>query len=105
MEFDMSKQAKDDGLTVWAAVSPSGEIVKSSVGSFRSIAQRYAKQRRNYVVVKIAKISPNITKPLEISPEEKAIMEHKPVTIDPKTLLEQLRPQTKRPRGRPRKAA
>jgi hypothetical protein len=47
-------------IAIYAAVGPAGEIVKSSIGTFRSNASRFAQARRNYTVVKLAEINPSI---------------------------------------------
>lgn len=53
--------AKDDNtIQIWAAMSPAGEIVKSSIGSFRIHAMRYAQTRKNFTVVKLAEIKANV---------------------------------------------
>lgn len=47
-------------IPIYAAVSPDGQVVKSSVGTFMASAKRFAAQRRNYSVIKLAEISANI---------------------------------------------
>lgn len=47
-------------IPIFAAVSPSGMIVKSSISTFRIHAQRYAVQRKNFSVVKLADINAEI---------------------------------------------
>jgi hypothetical protein len=51
---------KESVISIYAAVGPSGDIVKSSVGTFRAVASRFAQARRNYTVVKLAEISPSV---------------------------------------------
>lgn len=43
-------------LTIWGAVGPNGQLVKSSVGTFKSVAARWALRRGNYEVVKLGVI-------------------------------------------------
>jgi hypothetical protein len=44
-------------LTVWGAVGPNGHVVKSSVGIFKAVANRWALRRGNYEVIALGKIS------------------------------------------------
>lgn len=43
-------------VTVWGAVGPNGQIVKSSVGIFKAVANRWALRRGNFEVVALGKI-------------------------------------------------
>lgn len=47
---------KSNGLTIWGAIGPNGQLVKSSVGTFKSEAKRWAIRRGNYEVVKLGTI-------------------------------------------------
>lgn len=47
-------------ISIYAAMSPKGEIVKSSVGSFKSQATRFANSRKNFTVVKLAEIEAKV---------------------------------------------
>lgn len=47
-------------IPIYAAISPDGEIFKSSISPFRIHAQRYAVQRKNFQVVKLADINAEI---------------------------------------------
>lgn len=47
-------------IPIYAAISPRGEIIKSSIGTFRIHAHRFAKQYKNFTVVKLAEINPEI---------------------------------------------
>lgn len=44
-------------LTLWGAKGPDGLVVRSSIGTFRSVAQRYALRKKNYEVVKLGSIN------------------------------------------------
>lgn len=57
-------------LTIWGAVGPNGQLVKSSVGTFKSVAARWALRRGNYEVVKLGTI-PTPGKVEEEAPEPK----------------------------------
>lgn len=48
---------ENSGLTLWAARGPSGDLIRGSIGTFRSNAQRWAIRRRNYEVVKLGTLS------------------------------------------------
>jgi hypothetical protein len=53
----MSNVEKKTGdLTVWGAVGPNGQVVKSSIGTFKSVANRWAIRRGNYEVVKLGTV-------------------------------------------------
>lgn len=54
----MSDNEKKEGeeLTVWGAVGPNGHVVKSSIGIFKAVANRWALKRGNYEVVKLGTI-------------------------------------------------
>jgi hypothetical protein len=60
-----------DDLTIWGAVGPNGQLVKSSVGTFKSVAARWALRRGNYEVVKLGTI-PSPGRFEEETPEVKA---------------------------------
>lgn len=62
---------KSDELVIWGAVGPHGELVKSSVGTFKSVAARWALRRGNYEVVKLGTI-PSPGKAEEEEMEEEA---------------------------------
>lgn len=62
-------------IPIWGAVGPDGTLVKSSIGTFRAVAERWAIRRGNYEVVKLGTVHPPRTDVLPV----------------------------KRPRGRPRK--
>lgn len=65
-------KAENEDLTIWGAVGPNGQLVKSSVGTFKSVAARWALRRGNYEVVKLGTIpSPGKTVDEE-KKEEKA---------------------------------
>ena len=62
-----------DELTIWGAVGPNGQLVKSSVGTFKSVAARWALRRGNYEVVKLGTIpSPGKIEEKEEVPERRA---------------------------------
>jgi hypothetical protein len=56
----MIMSEKDNAITIYAAIGPNGDIIKSSIGSFRSQAARFASERKNYTVVKLAEINPTV---------------------------------------------
>lgn len=43
-------------LSLWAAQGPDGLIVRSSIGTFRSVAQRFALRKKNYEVVRLGSV-------------------------------------------------
>jgi hypothetical protein len=53
--------SKPEMIPIFAAVSPNGDIVKSSISTFRVHARRYAAQKKNFSVVKLADINAEIT--------------------------------------------
>lgn len=64
---------KPDDLVIWGAVGPNGQLVKSSVGTFKSVAARWALRRGNYDVVKLGTIpSPGKLEEEEEAPKVKA---------------------------------
>lgn len=89
----MSDVEKKEGeeLTVWGAVGPNGHVVKSSIGIFKAVANRWALRRGNYEVVKLGTIKAPI---MEGSGEEK---------VAKKRNREVRGPQPRAKRGRPRK--
>lgn len=53
---DVEKKNEGEELTVWGAVGPNGHVVKSSIGIFKAVANRWALRRGNYEVVKLGTI-------------------------------------------------
>jgi len=74
-------------LTVWGAVGPNGHVVKSSVGIFKAVANRWALRRGNYEVVALGKI-------------HVPTMEEKPVEAKQKRHREVRGPTSRGPRGK-----
>lgn len=70
-------EKKGEELTVWGAVGPNGHVVKSSIGIFKAVANRWALKRGNYEVIKLGTIiAPPVddTKPAEeAKPQQKRI--------------------------------
>ena len=64
-------KTENEDLTIWGAVGPNGQLVKSSVGTFKSVAARWALRRGNYEVVKLGTI-PSPGKIVDEEKEEKA---------------------------------
>lgn len=58
MQDENNKPELKEGeeVTVWGAVGPNGQIVKSSVGIFKAVANRWALRRGNFEVVALGKI-------------------------------------------------
>ena len=58
----MSKVAiqSPEPIEVWAAVGPDGSILRSSVGTFQSVAKRWAQRKHNFTVLKLAELVPNL---------------------------------------------
>ena len=91
MQDDTNKPELKEGeeLTVWGAVGPNGHVVKSSVGIFKAVANRWALRRGNYEVVALGKIRvPDMI-------EQKPVAESKP-----KRHREVRGPTTRQPRKR-----
>jgi hypothetical protein len=63
-----TEKSEREELTIWGAVGPNGQLVKSSVGTFKSVASRWALRRGNYEVVKLGTIP---TPGMEIEKEAK----------------------------------
>jgi hypothetical protein len=58
----MSKSEENTNvIPIYAAVSPRGEIIKSSIGTFRIHAHRFAAQYKNFKVIKLAEITAQVT--------------------------------------------
>lgn len=96
----MSEVKKEgEELTVWGAVGPNGHVVKSSIGIFKAVANRWALRRGNYEVVKLGTIrAPAMEGAAEAEEAEAA--------PKPKRHREVRGPQPRGPRakrGRPRK--
>lgn len=69
-----NKKSKGEKLTVWGAVGPNGHVVKSSIGTFKAVANRWALRRGNYEVVKLGTIwAPAIEEGSETSQKQKRI--------------------------------
>jgi hypothetical protein len=75
-------------------MSPSGEIVKSSIGTFRAQAVRFAAQRKNFTVVKLAIINARVKANAPVV---------KPVPVEPQLVESDLTASNVPTRGRPRK--
>jgi hypothetical protein len=58
---------KSNVIPIYAAISPRGEIIKSSIGTFRINAHRFAAQYKNFRVIKLADINSQVvgSKPVE----------------------------------------
>jgi hypothetical protein len=58
---------KDNVIPIYAAISPRGEIIKSSIGTFRIHAHRFAMQYKNFKVIKLAELNTQVQgrKPIE----------------------------------------
>lgn len=52
----MSKTSPNEGIVIWGAVGPNGEVVKSSVGTFRAVAHRWAQRHKDYVVMRLGEV-------------------------------------------------
>lgn len=95
----MSDEEKKGGeeLTVWGAVGPNGHVVKSSIGIFKAVANRWALRRGNYEVVKLGTIkSPAMETPREATDEGR--------DQKPQRMRRDVRKPGTRKRGRPSKA-
>lgn len=90
---DVSKKTGGEELTVWGAVGPNGHVVKSSIGIFKAVANRWALRRGNYEVVKLGTIQ---------SPAMETRTEVEEVGEKPQRVREVRGPGTRK-RGRPRK--
>lgn len=73
----MSKNDNESSVVpIYAAVSPRGNIIKSSIGTFRIHARRFAAQHKNFRVVKLAELNTQVSalkadiKPVEITPQK-----------------------------------
>jgi hypothetical protein len=84
----MEDEKNVNELTVWGAVGPNGHVVKSSIGIFKAVANRWALKRGNYEVVKLGTIK---APALDDTPKNKT------------TRNRDVRGPTTRKRGRPRK--
>ena len=43
-------------VTIWAAVGPKGEVLKSSISAFRAVANRWAAKHRRFHVEKLGEV-------------------------------------------------
>lgn len=50
----------NEAMPIWAAVGPDGTVVKSSVGTFRAVANRWAMRHKNYMVMKIGEVKVDV---------------------------------------------
>lgn len=90
-------------LVIWGAVGPNGQLVKSSVGTFKSVAARWALRRGNYEVVKLG-VLPSPGPEEDEKPTRKSRKEPVVSKASEPVEREEERPvPPKRPRGRPRK--
>lgn len=91
MQEDTNKPEvkKGEELTVWGAVGPNGHVVKSSVGIFKAVANRWALRRGNYEVVALGKI--HVPDMIEQTPQPEA---------KPKRHREVRGPTSRGPRGK-----
>lgn len=83
-------------LTIWGAVGPNGQLVKSSVGTFKAVAARWALRRGNYEVVKLG----TIPSPHTVEKEPVVVKEHEAPQASTFTAETEV---PRRGRGRPRK--
>lgn len=82
-------KSEKNHLTIWGAIGPNGQLVKSSIGTFKSEAKRWALKRGNYEVVKLGTVP---APQGGVSEEEETEVEEKKTAMAPR-------------RGRPPKAA
>lgn len=87
-ENDKPELKEGEELTVWGAVGPNGHIVKSSVGIFKAVANRWALRRGNYEVVALGTI------------KTPTVNEAKAKATKPKRNREVRGPATRAPRGK-----
>lgn len=100
------KKTSGEELTVWGAVGPNGHVVKSSIGIFKAVANRWALRRGNYEVVKLGTIkSPAVETRAEASRnEQEPVGEEKQQEAQPQRRHREVRGPGQRKRGRPSKA-
>lgn len=106
---DVEKNAENE-MVVWGAVGPNGHVVKSSIGIFKAVANRWALRRGNYEVVKLGTIkAPTMEEPSEKETGEK--QEKQEMQQETSAPRKQRRARTvrgpttrKRGPGRPRKS-
>lgn len=87
-ENDKAELKEGEEMTVWGAVGPNGHVVKSSVGIFKAVANRWALRRGNYEVVALGTI------------KAPAISDEKPREAKPKRNREVRGPTSRGPRGK-----
>ena len=76
-------------LTIWGAITADGRLIKSSVGTFRSVANRWALKRGNSEVIKLGSIKAPLA-------DEGKTEGEKPVRGRPRKAVAQLRESPKR---------
>lgn len=90
-------------LTLWGAKGPDGLVVRSSIGTFRSVAQRYALRKKNYEVVRLGSINiPHVD--FTATAVSAPVPESAPAPVPaPAPDIKAQEAPVKRGRGRPRK--
>lgn len=97
-------------LSLWGAKGPDGTVVRSSIGTFRSVAQRFALRKKNYEVVRLGSVSvpyldesPSVAAAMT-APEMKAVEQESKAKRGPgrPRKIKETEP-TKKKLGRPRK--
>lgn len=51
---------KSEKVVIWAAISPEGNLVVSSIGAYRSSAARWAMKYRNHSVIKVGEVDRSV---------------------------------------------
>lgn len=52
----MGTKTAIETVDLWAAVGPKGNVVRSSIGAFRSVAQRWAERHKGFTVQKLGEL-------------------------------------------------